>query len=631
MNADGKLLTKDADIRDEAVKHYKNVFKPRVEDIKDLKDRLCKARLESTSKSITPPWTVEDVTFVLKQLKKGKSKDPYNLPNELFQPNVAGDDFILAITKLMNRIKSELIYPKPMNICNVTNLYKNKGLKQNFDSYRGIFRTPVLRNILDKLIYIDEYQNINQNLTNCNVGSRKGRNIRDNLFVIGAIMNQSKQNPAEAADIGVYDIHKCFDSLWLKECINDLYDSGLRNDKLNLICLSNQAANIALKTTSGITDSFSIEEMIMQGTVWSGLMCTSTMDKLCKTIYKEKEMLFKYRGIVEVPPLEMVDDVVTVSLCGENSMNLNSAVNSFVEHKKLKLSETKCANIHVGNKETKDQCPNKKIGDNIMNESEREKYLGDYLTSKANSKYTLESRKSRGYAILGEISAMLRDVPMGNQRTKIGLELRKSWFQNCCLFNSETWNGISDSDLKDLEVIDHKILRAITGAQSKVPIEMLYIETAQISISHVISVRRLMYWQTIITRHRDELISQVYHAMKDKPLKDDWICLLYKDLEKIGLSINDEEDVSKLSKYDFKTFVKMKMRQLSLSELENMKKGIKKFIVHKNTNEPQECLTSGLFSNSQKIYFSTSEVIVKIILQIIFTKMGKIIFVLTVK
>ena len=105
------------------------------------------------------------------------------------------------------------------------------------------------------------------------------------------------------------------------------------------------------------------------------------------------------------------------------------------------------------------------------------------------------------------------------------------------------WNGISDSDLKDLEVIDHKILRAITGAQSKVPIELLYIETAQLSISHAISVRRLKYWHTIVTRHRDKLISQVYHAMKDRPLKDDWVYLLYKDLEKIGLSIDNEEDV----------------------------------------------------------------------------------------
>ena len=173
------------------------------------------------------------------------------------------DVLILAIIKLMNRIKTELFFPKPLKVCNVTNLYKNKGLKQQFDSHRGIFRTPVLRNILDKLIYDDEYQNIDQNLTNCNVGSRKGRNVRDNLFVIGAIMNESKQNPEEATDIGVYDIYKCFDSLWLKECINDLYESGLTNDKLNLIYLSNQAANIAIKTTSGITESFSIKEMVM--------------------------------------------------------------------------------------------------------------------------------------------------------------------------------------------------------------------------------------------------------------------------------------------------------------------------------------------------------------------------------
>ena len=32
---------------------------------------------------------------------------------------------------------------------------KKKGLRQSFNSYRGIFRTPVLRNILDKLMYTD--------------------------------------------------------------------------------------------------------------------------------------------------------------------------------------------------------------------------------------------------------------------------------------------------------------------------------------------------------------------------------------------------------------------------------------------------------------------------------------------
>ena len=122
-------------------------------------------------------WSVDDIKNVLKKLKTGKAKDPYDFPNEIFRPNVAGEDLILAITKLLNRIKTELIFPSPMNVCNVTNLFKKRGSKLDFNSHRGIFRTPVLRNILDKLIYEEEYQNIDSNLTNCNVGSRRKRNF----------------------------------------------------------------------------------------------------------------------------------------------------------------------------------------------------------------------------------------------------------------------------------------------------------------------------------------------------------------------------------------------------------------------------------------------------------------------
>ena len=160
-----------------------------------------------------------------------------------------------------------------------------------------------------------------------------------------------------------------------------------------------------------------------------------------------------------------------------------------------------------------------------MKESNKEKYLGDFLSTRANSKDTIETRKARGYSILSEISAMLKDVPMGNQRTNIGLQLRKAWFHNSCLANSEVWTGINNNDLNDLAIIDNKILRAITGSQSKVPVEMLFLETGQIPISHVISVRRIMYWHTILKRHDDELIFQIYMAMKETPLKGDWIKL----------------------------------------------------------------------------------------------------------
>jgi hypothetical protein len=306
--------------------------------------------------------------------------------------------------------------------------------------------------------------------------------------------------------------------------------------------------------------------------------------------------------VVEVPPLEMVDDIVTAVKCGENSTELNGVVNDFIEHKKLKLSEKKCANLHIGNKASKLKCPNKAVSDEKMNDSNKEKYSGDYLTTKENSKDTIAARKTKGYAILSEMSAILKDVPLGNRRTQIGIDLRKAWFINGCLFNSEVWSAFNENDLKDLKVIDHKILRLITGAQAKVPVEMLYLETAQLPIEHVISVRRILYWQNILKRGNQELINQVYTAMKNEPLKGDWIHTLKEDLKKIKMSIDDEKTVLATSKNDFKADVKASMWSASFAEIEEIKSTHTKVkdIVHTESRTPQQYLTSGIFSNAQK-------------------------------
>ena len=284
----------------------------------------------------------------------GISKDPYGHPNEIFKEGVAGKGLLDAIQIIMNKIKDNpKEYPEAMTICNVTNIYKNKGDKTSFDSHRGVFRTTSLRNIMDKLIYNDEYHTVDSNLTDSNVGSRKNRNIRDNLFVIYAIMNNSKRGNGESCDICVYDIKKCFDSLWMHECINDLFENGLTNDKLCMIYYSNINASIAIKSPSGISERFSIHNKVMQGTVWSGLMCTCTIDSLAKISYNDSSLLYKYKNNVNVPPLQMVDDVITASKCGNQVVKTNSVVNTFVKLKKLELSKSKCSRIHVGKSKCK--------------------------------------------------------------------------------------------------------------------------------------------------------------------------------------------------------------------------------------------------------------------------------------
>ena len=67
--------------------------------------------------------------------------------------------------------------------------YKNKGIKSDFSNQRGVFNVSKVRSILDKVLYDDVYQTIDDELSYSNIGGRKGRNIRDHLFVIYAVIN----------------------------------------------------------------------------------------------------------------------------------------------------------------------------------------------------------------------------------------------------------------------------------------------------------------------------------------------------------------------------------------------------------------------------------------------------------
>ena len=80
----------------------------------------------------------------------------------------------------------------------------------------------------------------------------------------------------------VTDVKKCFDSLWAQECINTLFEYGLKIDKLVLIYEETKSAMIAVKTATKITKREDIYNIIMQGSVFGSLICTSVMDKLAK-------------------------------------------------------------------------------------------------------------------------------------------------------------------------------------------------------------------------------------------------------------------------------------------------------------------------------------------------------------
>ena len=49
----------------------------------------------------------------------------------------------------------------------------------------------------------------------------------------------------------------------------------------------------------------------MQGTVWGGLYCTTMMNNLGEISYQDKN-IYKYKGEVPIPTLQMVDDILGI-------------------------------------------------------------------------------------------------------------------------------------------------------------------------------------------------------------------------------------------------------------------------------------------------------------------------------
>ena len=124
------------------------------------------------------------------------------------------------------------------------------------------------------------------------------------------------------------DVIKCFDKLWLQACVNSLYEAGINNDLLNLLYIENKNAQIAVKINNKLSTRISVKYVVMQGSVWGSLKCTSTMDKLNQIAMSDKTLQYLYKGDQNIPigVLGMVDDTLGVSKCGQKAIQKKSVI-----------------------------------------------------------------------------------------------------------------------------------------------------------------------------------------------------------------------------------------------------------------------------------------------------------------
>ena len=582
LDKKGNVITAPALLRNLYLETYVDrlrhrEMKPEFNDIFEMKMKLWRWQCDVMKTKKSAKWKIEDLNKVLKNLKNNKSRDPQGYINEIFKPNICGSNLRDGILQLANEMKTELKFPAFMQLANVTTIFKSKGSRMSLESDRGIFVTSVLKRAIDGLIYSDKYNDIDSGMSDSNIGGRRKMNIKNHLFIIYGVMNSVVWGEDDPIDLQIYDLLKCFDALWLEDCMIDMVDSippSSQDDKIAMVYEANKSNLVAINTAVGQTDRVEIPCIVMQGGTWGPLQCSNSIDKIGKKCSDRGQHLYKYKGLAQVLPLGMVDDLIGISTCGHKSVELNTFITTQVELKKLKFhvpdvnGKSKCNQIHIG--KSSEFCPTLKIHGYEMLKVSQDTYLGDIISSDASNKPNIKDRVGKGVGKMTEILNILDTVSFGACFFQIFNLLRESMFVNGTLTNAEIWYGLEPEDLKELDDLDRLMIRKVLKCPSTTPTEAGHLELGLLPLHCIVKERRVNFLHSLLNIDDDKMLSKFFKTQLEHPTKRDWTESIKKDMSdlKINLSFSEIKSKSSLS---FKNMVKIKVKEFAL-DLLNMKK-----------------------------------------------------------
>ena len=149
-------------------------------------------------------------------------------------------------------------------------------------------------------------------------------------------------------------------------------------------------------------------------------------------------------------------------------------------------------------------------------------------------------------------------MPLGKYKIQTGLHLRQAMLINGMLFNSEAWHGLKESHINELQKVDNYLLRSLFKSHAKASTAFMHLETGTLPLKFIISSRRMNYLHNILKRDKNKTILKVLNAQNDNPVEGDFINLVKKDLELLGLKY-DEAFIKSMNKVKFKSFIKKKI------------------------------------------------------------------------
>ena len=380
----------------------------------------------------TSPFTLSELSAVVKQLKSSKAFGPDNIPALLWKD----PHFSTILLNLCNHTFSTLTPPKIWRTSQIIPVPK-KGDLSLANNYRGISLMSIAAKIYNKLLLnrlipvVEPILRKNQN------GFRRGRSTLSQILCLRRLIEESNMSKIDLALVFV-DFSKAFDSVDRSKMFEILRLYGIPEGIIAAIKVMYTDNSSTVMTTDGETQAFPTLAGILQGDTLAPFLFIMVVDYIMRvsvdTIAEKGYLLHPRRGSRQpaeyLTDTDFADDIALISQSLEHAQDLLQSLEQASNGVGLYLNETKteCLNRCLSNADlvvkTLNGASLKMVEDYV--------YLGSYISS---SEKDFSVRKGMAWSACND----MYKIWTSQLPRRIKIEIFRATIEPILLYGSETW------------------------------------------------------------------------------------------------------------------------------------------------------------------------------------------------
>ena len=453
----GELQKTPEEIKEVYRTHFDNLLnrknaKEADEDTKKMVDTMIKGIECLNLTSQKPEITDKDLEEAISSMKKKKFDRSEWCSTWI---KLGGNEMKQSLIKIFNHLNKNQTNLEEWEKMTIKAISKKKPYSK-MKNKRGLFLTNIVSKLYEKTIKNRNEQNLNKGISENQNGGKSGRAPIDVVMLLLAIIERNIYLGNDTY-LTFTDIEKCFDNLWLDDCIVDVWKNGMQTSDAVMTRRMNDKSKVKVETPFGVTNEIQLKSVVKQGGVAGVTLCCSSIDSINKG---GRKIVTMYGPELEINAQAYVDDI---SSAGSATTANNTIYNcSLMEERKrvsVNTDQGKSAVMIVkGKKKNKDREITEEVSRGEIQKCNEYKALGTWINSKGNYETNIENINNKLQGMISSTKRMGASEEVGIMAVQARLKLYETTMLPSILYNVEAYAKLAEKEIKELERIQHSVL-----------------------------------------------------------------------------------------------------------------------------------------------------------------------------